>query len=193
MLVAWTSLPFSPKNTGLKALKSLRHHSHAINVPSHYAWACILLTVFLYPLTFNHEAKSCGCKLPFYLQAGTISNYGAVSNKVGCCIRETNKSNVCVLFLLGEPPLLQVDTDGDNSLSSFNSLRDNIKGHDPGPSADIIHSHSHSDVSLRKNTLINDVLTMTYFICFCLTRYVSRLTDQISMQSIDFLCIFLSF
>ena len=148
---------------------------------------------------FTHKAKSCGLKLPFFLQARTISQFlMGCSNKVGCCIRETYKSNicVCVFFLLGEPPLLQVDTDGDNSLSSSNSPRDNIKGHAPGPSADIIHSHSLSDVSpptmWLKMALNNDVLTITYCICFCLARYVSRLTGQISMQSIDFLCIFLS-
>ncbi|XP_029588011.1 metal regulatory transcription factor 1 [Salmo trutta] len=57
----------------------------------------------------------------------------------------------------GEPPLLQVDTDGDNSLSSSNSPRDNIKGHDPGPSADIIHSHSHSDDLNPRSPCLSDM------------------------------------
>uniref|UniRef100_A0A8C7PAZ6 Metal regulatory transcription factor 1 n=1 Tax=Oncorhynchus mykiss TaxID=8022 RepID=A0A8C7PAZ6_ONCMY len=56
----------------------------------------------------------------------------------------------------GEPPLLQVDTDGDNSLSSSNSPRDNIKGHDPGPSADIIHSHSLSDDLNPRSPCLSD-------------------------------------
>ncbi|XP_014033342.2 metal regulatory transcription factor 1 isoform X2 [Salmo salar] len=57
----------------------------------------------------------------------------------------------------GEPPLLQVDTDGDNSLSPSNSPRDNIKGHDPGPSADIIHSHSHSDDLNPRSPCLSDM------------------------------------
>ncbi|XP_038822812.1 metal regulatory transcription factor 1-like [Salvelinus namaycush] len=57
----------------------------------------------------------------------------------------------------GEPPLLQVDTDGDKSLSSSNSPRDNIKGHDPGPSADIIHSHSLSDDLKPRSPCLSDM------------------------------------
>ncbi|XP_042151411.1 metal regulatory transcription factor 1 isoform X3 [Oncorhynchus tshawytscha] len=57
----------------------------------------------------------------------------------------------------GEPPLLQVDTDGDNSLSSSNSPRDNIKGHNPGPSADIIHSHSLSDDLNPRSPCLSDM------------------------------------
>ncbi|XP_021427981.2 metal regulatory transcription factor 1 isoform X2 [Oncorhynchus mykiss] len=61
-----------------------------------------------------------------------------------------------ILGQIGEPPLLQVDTDGDNSLSSSNSPRDNIKGHDPGPSADIIHSHSLSDDLNPRSPCLSD-------------------------------------
>uniref|UniRef100_A0A8C7MEK1 Metal regulatory transcription factor 1 n=1 Tax=Oncorhynchus kisutch TaxID=8019 RepID=A0A8C7MEK1_ONCKI len=57
----------------------------------------------------------------------------------------------------GEPPLLQVDTDGDNSLSSSKSPRDNIKGHDPGPSADIIHSHSLPDDLNPRSPCLSDM------------------------------------
>uniref|UniRef100_A0A4W5MYQ6 Metal-regulatory transcription factor 1 n=1 Tax=Hucho hucho TaxID=62062 RepID=A0A4W5MYQ6_9TELE len=53
----------------------------------------------------------------------------------------------------GEPPLLQVDTDGDNSLSSSNSPRDNIKGHDPG----IIYSHSLSDDLNPRSPCLSDM------------------------------------
>ncbi|XP_038828339.1 metal regulatory transcription factor 1-like isoform X2 [Salvelinus namaycush] len=67
----------------------------------------------------------------------------------GCYKTFTSSDHLQTHFLghtgTGEPPLLQVDTDGDNSLSSSNSLRDNIKGHDPGPSADITDSHSLSE------------------------------------------------
>ncbi|XP_064839489.1 metal regulatory transcription factor 1-like [Oncorhynchus masou masou] len=62
-----------------------------------------------------------------------------------------------ILGQIGEPPLLQVDTDGDNSLSSSNSPRDNIKGHDPGPSADIIHSHSLSDDLNPRSPCLSDM------------------------------------
>ncbi|XP_020362896.2 metal regulatory transcription factor 1 [Oncorhynchus kisutch] len=62
-----------------------------------------------------------------------------------------------ILGQIGEPPLLQVDTDGDNSLSSSKSPRDNIKGHDPGPSADIIHSHSLPDDLNPRSPCLSDM------------------------------------
>nr|XP_029519044.1 metal regulatory transcription factor 1-like isoform X3 [Oncorhynchus nerka] len=67
----------------------------------------------------------------------------------GCYKTFTSSDHLQTHFLghtgTGEPPLLQVDTDGGISLSSSNSLRDNIKGHDPGASADITDSHSLSE------------------------------------------------
>uniref|UniRef100_A0A8C7NQJ5 Metal regulatory transcription factor 1 n=1 Tax=Oncorhynchus mykiss TaxID=8022 RepID=A0A8C7NQJ5_ONCMY len=64
----------------------------------------------------------------------------------GCYKTFTSSDHLQTHFLghtgTGEPPLLQVDTDGDISLSASNSLRDNIKGHDPGASADITDSRS---------------------------------------------------
>uniref|UniRef100_A0AAZ3RP03 Metal regulatory transcription factor 1 n=1 Tax=Oncorhynchus tshawytscha TaxID=74940 RepID=A0AAZ3RP03_ONCTS len=69
----------------------------------------------------------------------------------GCYKTFTSSDHLQTHFLghtgTGEPPLLQVDTDGDISLSSSNNLRDNIKGHDPGASADITDSHSLSEVT----------------------------------------------
>ncbi|XP_064836176.1 metal regulatory transcription factor 1-like isoform X2 [Oncorhynchus masou masou] len=67
----------------------------------------------------------------------------------GCYKTFTSSDHLQTHFLghtgTGEPPLLQVDTDGDISLSSSNNLRDNLKGHDPGASADITDSHSLSE------------------------------------------------
>uniref|UniRef100_A0A8C7IVA7 Metal regulatory transcription factor 1 n=1 Tax=Oncorhynchus kisutch TaxID=8019 RepID=A0A8C7IVA7_ONCKI len=69
----------------------------------------------------------------------------------GCYKTFTSSDHLQTHFLghtgTGEPPLLQVDTDGDISLSSSNNLRDNIKGHNPGASADITDSHSLSEVT----------------------------------------------
>uniref|UniRef100_A0A674EN27 Metal regulatory transcription factor 1 n=1 Tax=Salmo trutta TaxID=8032 RepID=A0A674EN27_SALTR len=79
----------------------------------------------------------------------------------GCYKTFTSSDHLQTHFLghtgTGEPPLLQVDTDGDNSLSSSNSLRDNIKGHDPGPSADITDSHSLTEDLNPRSPCLSDM------------------------------------
>uniref|UniRef100_A0A4W5RJF0 Metal-regulatory transcription factor 1 n=1 Tax=Hucho hucho TaxID=62062 RepID=A0A4W5RJF0_9TELE len=76
----------------------------------------------------------------------------------GCYKTFTSSDHLQTHFLghtgTGEPPLLQVDTDGDNSLSSSNSLKDNIKGHDPGLSAD---SHSLSEDLNPRSPCLSDM------------------------------------
>ncbi|XP_041739659.1 metal regulatory transcription factor 1 [Coregonus clupeaformis] len=77
----------------------------------------------------------------------------------GCYKTFTSSDHLQTHFLghTGESPVLQVDTDGDNSLSSSNSLRDNIKGYDPGLSADITHSHSLSEDLNPRSPCLSDM------------------------------------
>nr|AAS84125.1 metal response element-binding transcription factor isoform M [Oncorhynchus mykiss] len=79
----------------------------------------------------------------------------------GCYKTFTSSDHLQTHFLghtgTGEPPLLQVDTDGDISLSSSNNLRDNIKGHDPGASADITDSHSLSEDLNPRSPCLSDM------------------------------------
>ncbi|XP_064836175.1 metal regulatory transcription factor 1-like isoform X1 [Oncorhynchus masou masou] len=79
----------------------------------------------------------------------------------GCYKTFTSSDHLQTHFLghtgTGEPPLLQVDTDGDISLSSSNNLRDNLKGHDPGASADITDSHSLSEDLNPRSPCLSDM------------------------------------
>ncbi|XP_041759247.1 metal regulatory transcription factor 1-like isoform X1 [Coregonus clupeaformis] len=79
----------------------------------------------------------------------------------GCYKAFTSSDHLQTHFLgyigTGEPPLLQGNTDGDNSLSSSNNLRDNIKGHKPGPSAAITHSHSLSEDLNPRSPCLSDM------------------------------------
>uniref|UniRef100_A0A8C7J7R5 Metal regulatory transcription factor 1 n=1 Tax=Oncorhynchus kisutch TaxID=8019 RepID=A0A8C7J7R5_ONCKI len=79
----------------------------------------------------------------------------------GCYKTFTSSDHLQTHFLghtgTGEPPLLQVDTDGDISLSSSNNLRDNIKGHNPGASADITDSHSLSEDLNPRSPCLSDM------------------------------------
>uniref|UniRef100_A0A6Q2X1P6 Metal regulatory transcription factor 1 n=1 Tax=Esox lucius TaxID=8010 RepID=A0A6Q2X1P6_ESOLU len=57
----------------------------------------------------------------------------------------------------GEPALPQMDTDGDNSLSSLDSMKDKVTGPQPGSSADITHSHTSSQDLNPRSPCLSDM------------------------------------